>query len=78
MCVACNCPHCKDGDCDMNHNAHEWIRRIKEGFPEEIAYKEISKEMEWDPAFTVQYVNAKKNWVKPLPSWLKDDKGGTA
>lgn len=79
MCLVCGtCTHCKDGDCDGFHFAHDWVRKVRdEGFPEEIAVVAMMNDEKWPESQARAYLETKRDWVKPLQHWLKDDKGGT-
>jgi hypothetical protein len=78
MCLLCQCAHCKDGECDGHHHAHDWVRKVRdEGFPSGIAIIAMMNDEKWSEDQARIYLEEKQGWVKPLLPWLKDDQGGT-
>lgn len=76
MCLVCRCTHCKDGDCDGKHHAHDAIRSLNEGkVSERVAIALIMDDgMSEDEAKTYLLTNRDK--IKPLQPYDWNDLGG--
>lgn len=76
MCLVCRCTHCKDGDCDGKHHAHDAIRQLRSGkITEKIAVMLAMDDGVTEDAAR-EYIAAKRDWVKELQDYDWYDRGG--